>query len=145
MSLTALLKSAAGTCRHCRRNAGVVARTHLECQEAFDVGWKEMAALAAHAARTHQFDEKTLRLALAEIAHRSYGDGATVNESLEEGWKRGVAHAMAGGIITQQEEDLLRQFRDRLGETVSSRAGDLPAVDESWTWPLRNPPASGAA
>ena len=31
MPLTALLNSAAGTCRHCRRKAGLVARTHREC------------------------------------------------------------------------------------------------------------------
>ena len=65
MPLTALLKSAAGTCRHCRRKAGVVARTHRECKEAFDAGWQQMVLIAADAARTHDFDEKTLRLALA--------------------------------------------------------------------------------
>ena len=76
MPLATLLNSATGTCRHCRRKAGVVARTHRECQVAFD------------AARTHDFDEKTLRLALAGIARRSCGNGTTVNEALEEGWKQ---------------------------------------------------------
>ncbi len=38
-----------------------------------------MVAIAAEAAGTHVFDEKTLRLTLAEIADRSYGGGATVN------------------------------------------------------------------
>ena len=61
----------------------------------FGSGWTEMVAIAAEAARTHKFDEKNLRLTLAEIAHRSHGDGATVNE---EGWKQGVAHSMADGI-----------------------------------------------
>ena len=59
-----------------------------------------MVTLAAEAARTHTFNEKALRLSLAEIARNSYGDGATVNQALEEGWKRGIAHAMADGIIT---------------------------------------------
>ena len=72
-----------------------------------------MVAITADAAKTHSFDEKTLRLTLAEIARRSYGDGATVNEALEEGWKQGVAHSMADRILTQQEETLLREFRDR--------------------------------
>ena len=44
-----------------------------------------MIALAADAARTHQFNEKNLRLTLAEIADRSYGDGAAVNQALEAG------------------------------------------------------------
>ena len=47
--------------------------------------------------------------------HRSHGDGTTVNEALEEGWKQGVAGAMADGILTQAEEDLVREVRDRLG------------------------------
>ena len=44
-----------------------------------------MVGLAADAALTRSFDEKSLRLAMAEIAQRSYGD--TVNRALEEGWK----------------------------------------------------------
>ena len=114
MPLSSLLKSAAGTCPFCRRKAGIISRAHRSCQDTFDAGWKEMVALAAEAARTHVFDEKTLRLTLAEIAGRHYGDGAIVNEALEEGWKRGVAHSMADGILTQAEEALLREFRDRL-------------------------------
>ena len=73
-----------------------------------------MVELVADAARTHSFDEKTLRLTLAEIAVRSYGDGATVNQAFEEGWKQGIAHAMADGILTQDEESRLREFRNRL-------------------------------
>ena len=53
------------------------------------------------AAIPHVFDEKTLQLTLAESARNSYGDGATVNEALLEGWKFGVDHAMADGIISQ--------------------------------------------
>ena len=45
-------------------------------------------------------------------SQNSYGDGAT--EALEEGWKRGVGHARADGIITKDEESRLREFRDRL-------------------------------
>ena len=73
-----------------------------------------MVGFAADAARSHDFNEKSLRLSLAEIASRSYGDGATVNLALEEGWKRGVAHAMADGILSQAEEAEIREFRDRL-------------------------------
>ena len=73
-----------------------------------------MVAIAAEAVRTHNFDEKTLRLTLAEIARCFYGDGATVNEALEEGWNQDVVHSMADGILTQQKETLVREFRDRL-------------------------------
>ena len=73
-----------------------------------------MVSLAPQAAASHTFDEKSLQLSLAEIARRSYGDGATVNQALEEGWKRGIDHAMADGIVSQAEETRLREFRDRL-------------------------------
>ena len=114
MPLSNLLKSAAGTCPFCNQKAGILSREHSQCRRAFDAGWQEMVTLAAEGARTHTFNEKTLRLNLAEIAKNSYGDGATVNQALEEGWKRGIAHAMADGIITQAEESRLREFRDRL-------------------------------
>ena len=35
-------------------------------------------------------------------------------QALEEGWKRGVAYAMTDGIISRQEEERLRAFRDQL-------------------------------
>ena len=73
-----------------------------------------MVNLAAEAARTHSFDEKALRLSLAEIARRPYVNGANVNQALEAGWKQGVGHSMADGIVTQAEESRLREFRDRL-------------------------------
>ena len=114
MPLSNLFRSAAGTCRYCGNRAGIIARDHLECRRNFDAGWTRMVELAADAARSHNFDEKSLRLSLAEIARNSYGDGNTVNQALEEGWKQGIAHAMADGIITQAEETKLREFRDRL-------------------------------
>ena len=95
MPLPSILKSTAGTCPFCHQKAGIIAR-----------------------ARTHSFDEKTLRLILAEIARKHHGDGATVNEALEEGWKQGVAHSMADGTLTQAEETLLREFRVRYDRIV---------------------------
>ena len=126
--LSNLLKSAAGTCRFCGQKAGVLSRDHPGCHRTIDTGFQEMVNLATEAARTHTFDEKTLRLSLAEIARRSYGDGTTVNQALEEGWKRGVTHSMADGILTQQEETLLRQFRDRIA--LDSESIDRKAAAE---------------
>ena len=126
MPLSNFLKSAAGTCRYCGNKAGVLTRDHPECRRTFDSGWSQMVGLATAAARSHDFDEKSLRLSLAEIASSSYGDGDTVNEALEEGWKRGVAHTMADGILTQAEEAKLREFRDRLA--LDSAAADPKAA-----------------
>ena len=90
MPFSNILKSAAGTCRYCGNKAGILNRDHPECRRTFDTGWTKMVELAADAARTHQFNEKNLRLTLAGIAARSHGDGTTVNLALEEGWTRGV-------------------------------------------------------
>ena len=46
-----------------------------------------MVPLAAESAGIRHFDRKSLRLALAEIAQCSYGNGTAVNQDLEESWK----------------------------------------------------------
>ena len=71
MPLSNLLKSAAGTCPFCHRKAGILSHEHPECRRAHRAhraGWHEMVQLAAQAAGSPDFDEKTLRLTLAEIA-----------------------------------------------------------------------------
>ena len=114
MVLTNILKAASGTCRFCRRKAGILSREHSECHRTFQDGWDKMVRMAAAAACTHGFDEKSLRLSLADVADSSYMDGNIVNQALEEGWKQGFAHAMSDGILTQHKEARLREFRDRL-------------------------------
>ena len=128
MILPNLLKSAAGTCPFCNQKAGILSREHPECRRTYQAGWNEMVQLAAQAAASHTFDEKTLRLSLAEIARRSYGDGTTVNQALEQGWKQGVDHSMADGIVSQAEEARLREFRDRLA--LDPSAADTSAATQ---------------
>ena len=78
------------------------------------------------AAQSPDFDENQVRLTMAAVAQRSYGDGDTVNQALETGWKLGVNHSMADGIITQDEEARLREFRDQLD--LGSDTADLGAM-----------------
>ena len=52
----------------------------------------------------------------------------SVNEALEEGWRQGVTHSMADGILTQAEETLLREFRDRLA--MGSAGIDRKAAEQ---------------
>ena len=113
-------------CRCCRKRAGILQRDHPGCHRAHQAGWQEMLELAAGAARSHQFDEKTLRSSLSEIARRSFGDGNTVNQALEEGWKLGVGHAMSDSIITEDEEARLREFRNQLA--LEAGAADQKAA-----------------
>ncbi len=114
MPISNLLKSAAGTCPFCNQKAGILSREHPECRRAHRAGWNEMVNLAAQAAGSPDFDEGHLRLTLSAVAKISYGNEDTVNQALEEGWKLGVDHSMADGIITQDEEARLREYRDLL-------------------------------
>ena len=114
MPLSNLLKSAAGTCLFCNQKAGILSREHPGCGRTYQADWQEMVRLAGGAARSHDFQANTLQIALAEIAKRSFGDGSTVNQALEEGWKQGVAHAMADGIISPDEEDRLKEFENQM-------------------------------
>ena len=74
MPLSNLLKSAAGTCPFCHQKAGILSPEHPECRRTFQAGRHEMVQLAAQAAASRTFDEKSLRVTPAEIARRSYGD-----------------------------------------------------------------------
>ena len=120
MTLSNLLKSAAGTCPFCHQKAGILSREHPGCRRTHQASWDEMVELAAHAAKSHEFNPNSLRVSLAEIARRSYGDGSTVNQAMEEGWRRAVRKAAQDGSITHEEEFRLRRFRDRLGLNRSS-------------------------
>ena len=81
MPLSSLLKSAAGTCPFCNQKAGILSREHPDCRRTYQAGWDEMVQLAAQAAASRTFDEKSLRLSLTEIARRSYGDDDTMKET----------------------------------------------------------------
>ena len=107
-------KAGSGTCPLCHQKAGILSREHPECRRAHQAGWHEMVQLAAQAAGSPDFDESHLRLTFSAVAKISYGNEDTINEVLEEGWKLGVDHSMADGIITQDEEARLTEFRDQL-------------------------------
>ena len=91
-----------------------------------------MVQLAAQAAGSPDFDENQLRLTMAAVAQRSFGNGDTVNQALEEGWKLSVDHSMADGIITQDEEPRLREFRDQLASgSDTADSGAMAQLDRA--------------
>ena len=51
MSLSNLLKSAAGTCRFCGQKAGVISCEHGQCRRTYDTGFRGMVTLAGDTAR----------------------------------------------------------------------------------------------
>ena len=115
MPLSNPLKSAASTCPFCHQRTGILSRRHPDCRRTHQAAWNEMVRLASGAARSHEFHVNSLWVSLAEIARRSFGDRSTVNQALEEGWRRAVRKAAADGSITHEEEFRLQRFRDRLG------------------------------
>lgn len=90
MLLSNLPHAITATCHSCSQKAGIISLEHQGCRWTYQVGWDEMVSFAAQAAGSPTFDDKTLRLVLAETVRRCYGDGNTVNRALEEIGKQGV-------------------------------------------------------
>ena len=121
-----------GICRHCGQKAGFLRKQHSQCRDLHITGVQEMTQLAAQAAGTAGLNETSLRSTLGVIAQRSHATGADIERALEEGWKRGVAHAMSDGIISRQEEEQLRAFRDSLAlEDTTADPKDLGVLDRA--------------
>ena len=91
-----------------------------------------MVQLAAQAARAHTFNEAALRQNLRAIAQRSRATGEDIDRALEEGFRQGVAQAMSDGILTRQEEERLRTFRDHLAlEQSAADSKTLTTLDRA--------------
>ena len=111
-----------GDCRHCGNKAGLFRSVHRECREAHDAGWSQMVEAAARAAASRGFSQTQLRLDLLAIAQRSYFDGDGINAAIAEGWHRAVRESLADGILTQDEEARLREFRERFSVAAPAEA-----------------------
>ena len=73
-----------------------------------------MVQLAAQAAGTASFNETALRNTLQAIASRARATEDDISQAIADDWVQGVSHALSDGILTQEEEDNLRTFRERL-------------------------------
>ena len=111
-----------GTCRYCNQNAGFLRKQHGQCRDLHAQGMREMMDLAAQAAGTASFNETALRSTLQAIASRARATEDDVSQAIADGWVHGVKNATQDGILTHEEEDSLRTFRERLVD------GDLPNV-----------------
>ena len=101
MPFAQILQSIKGQCRYCHQQAGLVQRDHPECLRTHQAGWQEMVQLAAQAASAQTFNEAALRQTLQAIAQRSRATGDDIDRALEEGFRQGVAQAIADRIITR--------------------------------------------
>ena len=121
-----------GTCRYCNQSAGFLRRQHPACRDLHAQGMMEMTQLAAQAAGTASFNETALRNTLQAIASRAGATEDDVSQAIADGWVQGVSHAMSDGILTRDEEERLRVFRDRLAlENSAADQGALAELDRA--------------
>ena len=110
-----------GNCKHCGGKAGFLRRKHQECAAAYQTGRQQMMALVVDAAGTADFSEPALLDELAAIAGGSFMDEDGIRAVLAEGWRQSVKESLADGILTQDEETRLRDFREQLAITEQEK------------------------
>ena len=113
MPLSRLLQALNGTCHYCGQKVGLLQRDHPECRRTHTAGIQEMTQLAAQSA---------LRQTLQAIAQRSHATGEDIDRALEEGGRQ----ALTDGIMTREDEERLRAFRDHLA--LRDNAADQDAI-----------------
>ena len=127
MPLSNFLKSAASTCPFCNQKAG----EHPECRRTYQAGWNEMVNIPAQASASHTFDEKSLRLSLAEIARKILRG----REHRQPGTGRGLE---AGGLLqVRRMYAKVVQAEHRMEETDQQ---DTPRANPrpDYQWALDN-------
>ena len=115
-----------GQCKYCGDNAGLFRSQHKACRSRYSYGFQQMVDMSAESATGIDFNEASLRKSLAGIAKQSYASNEDIDVAIARGWARSVHDAISDGILTRDEEDGLRDFRDRMSVT-----DDPAAVDAS--------------
>ena len=109
-----------GNCKYCARKAGFLRRSHKDCDNSHRAGRQRMVALVAEAAGRSNFSEAALLGDLKSIAADAYISEDGIRAAIAEGWHQAVKEGLADGILTQDEESRLRDFRDQF------------ALDDQW-------------
>ena len=113
-----------GGCRYCGQKAGFLRGKHKACETIYQSGRQRMVDLVAEAAGQPGFSEATLLDNMSAIARSSFIDADGARAIIAEGWHQAVQEGLADGILTQEEEARLRDFRDRLAiDDDQNRAG----------------------
>ena len=118
-----------GDCRYCGQKAGFLRSKHKECKSAYQSGRQQMVALVADAASRADFSEAALVDDLKVIACGSYVDDDGIRAVIAEGWHQAVKEGLADGILTQDEESRLRDFRDQFAIDEERRIGQSAAAE----------------
>lgn len=117
-----------GNCKYCGQKAGFLRRSHKDCDNAHQTGRQQMIALVADAAGESNFSEAALLSDLETIAAGSYIDADGIRAAIAEGWHQAVKEWLADGILTQDEEARLRDFRNQFAIDGQDRVGQDAAA-----------------
>ena len=117
-----------GSCKYCGGKAGFMRGQHKECESAHQTGRQRMVAMAAQAAGRPDFSEASLLDNLSAIAGSSFIDDDGIRAVIAEGWHQAVKEGLADGILTQDEEARLRDFRERFAIAEEGKAGQAAAA-----------------
>ena len=118
-----------GRCKYCGNKAGLLRRSHKECDNAHRAGRQRMVALVADAAGQSDFSESALLGDLETIASRAYIDEDAIRAVIAEGWHQAVKEGLADGILTQDEEVRLRDFREQFAIDEQNQAGQTGVAE----------------
>ena len=111
-------------CKYCGKKAGLFRKEHKECAVVYSNGWQRMVSLASQAVGAPDFSESALREDLAAIARSCFVDDDGISAAIAQGWQQAVGLALADGILTQEEENRLRDFRDQFAIKQHKYAGN---------------------
>ncbi len=118
-----------GSCKHCGQKAGFLRRSHKDCDNTHQAGRQRMVAMVAQAAGQSHFSEDALLGDLETIAAGSYIDDDGIRAAIAEGWHQAVREGLADGILTQDEEARLRDFREQFTIEEQNKAAHTAVAD----------------
>ena len=112
-----------GICKYCGQKPGFFRRSHKDCDYTYQAGRQRMVTLVAQAAGRSDFSEAALLDDLGAIAAGAYIDEDGIRAVIAEGWHQAVREGLADGILTQDEESRLREFREQFAIEEEHKAG----------------------
>ena len=100
-----------GTCRYCRKPAGLLRDYHGECQKAYDAGKKRICFFVREA-MTGASTNEIIEDEVSRFANQWNLDMPDMRPILVEGWNRALDAALEDGVITQDEEKALVHLQE---------------------------------
>ena len=101
-----------GICRLCGKDAGIMRKEHKECRKKHDAAIQSLPEyMAEHLFST---DISTVVNRVNEQAGIAYVQELELHEVYVRGWERSVEQAFEDGILSQDEEDKLKDLANRL-------------------------------